>query len=970
MRSSLFHPVPLVRTGSEPASTRPDRPRCQLARPALKSATASFPPNNAAVGPLSSTSPWQPKCSVGSSSSSFPSVPVPPGATTAPSAHVSGDGISVYAMASARKSADKGSTDVNFLHGDLHLWIYGARSLPNMDLMSERMRKLFSFFGSCASPCQKPGKETSRHSIITSDPYVSVCLGEATVAQTRVIPNSENPQWDEHFYVHVAHPVTAVEFQVKDNDVLGAELIGTVSIPVDDVLLKGNKVTGWFPLVGRNETKAYPELHVSLQFKAAQEDPLYTVGRDPDNFGVPNAYFPLHKEGMITLYQDAHVPDGALPKILLEDGKFFEQGKCWEDIFHAIQGAHHLIYITGWSVYHPVKLVRESSKAPDEGNMSLGELLKRKSQEGVRVLMLVWDDKTSHDRLLLKMEGVMGTHDEETRKFFKHSNVHCVLAPRYASNKLSIFKQKVVGTVFTHHQKCVVVDTQAAGDNRKITAFIGGLDLCNGRYDTPKHRLFSDLNSVFENDFYNPTYPLHTSGPRQPWHDLHCRIEGPAAYDVLINFEQRWRKNAKWHGLKVSKVTQWHDDALVKLDQVPAMLTPHKGFHDSSAEHLSDGGCTRNWHVQIFRSIDSGSVIGFPTDVEEAEAKNLVCAKNLRIDRSIHTAYVKAIRSAQRFIHIENQYFIGSSYGWTYKNAVKRGMATAQMGHLLCDSKLRHPWTFLYSPSHENLLPHAELDFSERTQDMLPPGADNMIPMELALKIASKIKADEPFSVYRQTMKMMYKIIANALEEAGSNSHPQDYLNFYCLGKREAGPVENTFATNQPAENASSCMSQKFRRFMIYVHAKGMIVDDEYVIIGSANINQRSLDGSRDTEIAMGAYQPNCRRSGNGKHPHGQVFGYRMSLWAEHLGTVEDVLFREPQAVECVRLVNGLAEANWQAYASDEIQEMTGHLMRYPIQVEKNGDVGTLPGHECFPDMAGGKIAGSRSNTIPDILTT
>lgn len=35
-----------------------------------------------------------------------------------------------------------------------------------------------------------------------------------------------------------------------------------------------------------------------------------------------------------------------------------------------------------------------------------------------------------------------------------------------------------------------------------------------------------------------------------------------------------------------------------------------------------------------------------------------------------------------------------------------------------------------------------------------------------------------------------------------------------------------------------------------------MVVDDEYVILGSANINQRSMDGSRDTEIAMGAYQP------------------------------------------------------------------------------------------------------------------
>lgn len=38
--------------------------------------------------------------------------------------------------------------------------------------------------------------------------------------------------------------------------------------------------------------------------------------------------------------------------------------------------------------------------------------------------------------------GVMATHDEETRKFFKHSSVSCVLSPRYASSKLSIFKQQ------------------------------------------------------------------------------------------------------------------------------------------------------------------------------------------------------------------------------------------------------------------------------------------------------------------------------------------------------------------------------------------------------------------------------------------------------------------------------------------------------------------------------------------------
>lgn len=64
---------------------------------------------------------------------------------------------------------------------------------------------------------------------------------------------------------------------------------------------------------------------------------------------------------------------------------------------------------------------------------------------------------------------------------------------------------------------------------------------------------------------------------------------------------------------------------------------------------------------------------------------------------------------------------------------------------------------------------------------------------------------------------------------------------------------------------------QKNRRFMVYVHSKGMIVDDEYVLMGSANINQRSLDGSRDTEIAMGAYQPKYTWAKRENHPRGQV---------------------------------------------------------------------------------------------------
>lgn len=69
---------------------------------------------------------------------------------------------------------------------------------------------------------------------------------------------------------------------------------------------------------------------------------------------------------------------------------------------------------------------------------------------------------------------------------------------------------------------------------------------------------------------------------------------------------------------------------------------------------------------------------------------------------------------------------------------------------------------------------------------------------------------------------------------------------------------------------------------MVYVHSKGMIVDDEYVIIGSANINQRSMEGTRDTEIAMAAYQPQHTWANTLSAPRGQVIfsSDKLATWS------------------------------------------------------------------------------------------
>ncbi|GAA0181624.1 phospholipase [Lithospermum erythrorhizon] len=782
------------------------------------------------------------------------------------------------------------------LHGNLDIWVKDAKNLPNMDLVNKKLGEMFNI-----------GKSKN-----TSDSYVTISVSTAVIGRTFVLQDCENPVWMQHFYVPVAHYAAEVHFVVKDDDIVGSEIIGAVGIPIEQIYSSA-KVEGTFPILNSSgkQCKKGAVLSLSIQYTPMEQVPLYQDGVGLQ--GVPSTYFPLRRGGQITLYQDAHVPAGCLPDIWLDNGMPYRHGQCWHDIYDAICEARRMIYITGWSVYHLVRLVRDE----DRTSTTLGQILKNKSQEGVRVLLLIWDDPTSKSLLGYKSDGIMQTSDEETRRFFKHSSVQVILNPRSAGKGHSWAKQQEVGTIYTHHQKTVIVDADAGNYRRKIVAFVGGLDLCRGRYDTPRHPLFSTLGTVHKDDYHNPNYTGPATGcPREPWHDLHSRIDGPAAYDVLKNFEERWLKASK-----VNKMKSSQSDSLLKLDRIPDIL----GVEEAASVQEDH---PEAWHVQVFRSIDSNSVKGFPKDPKQATSMNLVCGKNVLIDMSIHTAYVKAIRAAQHFIYIENQYFLGSSFNWSH---------------------------------YKDL------------------GANNLIPMEIALKIANKIRANERFAAYivvpmwpegvptsgptqrilfwqHNTMQMMYDVIYKALVEVGLDTtyEPQDYLNFFCLGNRE---VPDNLRKSDSNPNTPQARSQKSGRFMIYVHSKGMIADDEFVILGSANINQRSLEGTRDTEIAMGAYQPHHTWATKRSSPHGQIYGYRMSLWAEHLGFLENC-FERPESLECVRRVTSVAEMNWKQFAADEVTEMRSHLLKYPVQVDRTGKVKPLPGHETFPDI-GGNITGT-----------
>ncbi len=89
---------------------------------------------------------------------------------------------------------------------------------------------------------------------------------------------------------------------------------------------------------------------------------------------------------------------------------------------------------------------------------------------------------------------------------------------------------------------------------------------------------------------------------------------------------------------------------------------------------------------------------------------------------------------------------------------------------------------------------------------------------------------------YFRTIEMMYKRIGEAIHQAGIDSHPTEWLLFLCPGKREEyGPWFEHL--QDPTEEVAKLM-RRTRRGPIYVHSKMMIVDDVYIILGSANINQ------------------------------------------------------------------------------------------------------------------------------------
>lgn len=362
---------------------------------------------------------------------------------------------------------------------------------------------------------------------------------------------------------------------------------------------------------------------------------------------------------------------------------------------------------------------------------------------------------------------------------------------------------------------------------------------------------------------------------------------------------------------------------------------------------------------------------------------------------------------SETVIYIEQQYFLGSSNQWLADghkdgtNLIPHELALRIVQGILSGNHLR---VYVLIP-------------------MFPEG------------VASDSVVQQILLYQMRTVEMMMKKIAGAIAEAQlENAHPTDFLALFCLGTREPDilsiedrslrgssssssssgdsfrepmqiplrprrsrdldevPKRDNESSRPPSRSASisrrlssfrrggprTADEEAFaasRRQPIYVHAKAFISDDEVLVAGSANLNERSMCGVRDTEISFSAFQPNHRcqadSSGEFKLPKGEVGRFRRRLWAEHALGVRKMAFPkvldDPSSLECMHEMQRIAGRNWADYTAQRPVELKSHLLPYPYKVDAEGNV--EGGVHEFPDTRGG-VTGAQSGVVPNMLVS
>ncbi|KAK2462177.1 hypothetical protein APHAL10511_005809 [Amanita phalloides] len=611
-----------------------------------------------------------------------------------------------------------------------------------------------------------------------------------------------------------------------------------------------------------------------------------------------------------------------------------------------LENAREAIFIMDWWLSPELYLRRPPAHHPE---WRLDRVLKRKAEQGVKIHVIVYKEVT-------QTMSMSSKHTKNTLEAL-HPNITCMRHPDHIGAKDDV-------EIWSHHEKVVIVDNHFAA--------IGGLDLCFGRWDTHNHPLADahptqldrtlfpgqDYNNARVKDFkdvYN--YASSTlsilESPRMPWHDVHMTFIGPVVLDVVQHFVERWNEVKKrkyknddqypWlalpHDLGIPEEAIYRHPHLYKWRQVGLRYKQH--CLGSAGESTDDnvyprlkGSCT----VQVVRSVSDWS-------------------HGVLTEHSIQNAYIQLIKEAERFIYIENQFFISST---REDDVVKNQIARALVERIIRAAKEGAEFTVIVVIPE---LPGFAGDVKDTTSLKFILGAQYRTINRGGHSIYEEVRRAgyEPLNYIRFYHLRSYDRINAPMDTLIKRMEDQSGIKFlqaqvalarqWVVGDtvtdqkevtviipqetQEAIVVQNPPKTeNIPMPSSETAARDVVARFeraaprgdsdvsdsvsshmlrdetslldekwlgteqeelnsyvteLLYIHTKLMIVDDRRVIMGSANLNDRSQRGDGDSEIALVVEDaPQIRSTMDGRSCMVSSFAttLRRKLFREHLGLI------------------------------------------------------------------------------------
>ena len=260
-------------------------------------------------------------------------------------------------------------------------------------------------------------------------------------------------------------------------------------------------------------------------------------------------------------------------------------------------------------------------------------------------------------------------------------------------------------------------------------------------------------------------------------------------------------------------------------------------------------------------------------------------------ENSILQGYYKLIDNAKHYLYIENQFFVSRAFNEEEKNECEYSLSDIVENLIAFRIRKRIEKAY-YNKEKFRVFVFIPL------LPGFPGEPDSSGILQLELKhIYAGISRNHGMSIIEKLEKIM-------------GDQWKNYINFYSL--RGHGLVDGEPKTE-----------------LIYINSQLMIVDDVTVILGSANINDRSMLGARDSEYdVIIKEEPELKTTMNGKVYAAANFPYtlRVNLFAEHLGVdPKNKILEDPLSDEFLQLVQNTAHNNtlifrklWGCYPDDQ----------------------------------------------------